>query len=301
MAFELNRNESGTYAARQLVRQQVKKALQSLTRRQLPDAAVHEARKDLKKARAALRLLRCAMRPTTYARENAALRDAARLLSLARDSTAMLAQLDKLIERYGAPARALPLETLRRELRREHRAARRKLRQRGRLSAPIAALNAVYERGARWRIDGHGWQKLGPAVQRVYARGRAALAIARDKRTPENLHEWRKQVKYLWHQLQLLTPLWPGLIGELADQAHKLADYLGDDHDLAVLRAKALEQRELFPEPAARRGLLALIDQCRTGLQDKALVLGERIYEDKPPAFAARLGKYWSEWHRERG
>jgi hypothetical protein len=221
-------------------------------------------------------------------------------LSLARDSTALLAQLDKLIDRYGPPARDLALEALRKELRREHRAARRRLRQRETLAPQIAALQALYDRSVRWRVGRQGWSILGTGLKRVYANGRTAMAVARAKRSPENLHEWRKHTKYLWHQLQMLTPLWPGLLGELADQAHKLADYLGDDHDLAVLRVKVLERRDLFPDLATRRGLLALIDQCRTELEDKALVLGERIFEEKPPAFAARLGQYWSGWHRVR-
>ncbi|HTT03588.1 MAG TPA: CHAD domain-containing protein [Steroidobacteraceae bacterium] len=300
MAYELNRNEPGTLAARHILRQQVRRALQALARRELSDAAVHSARKDLKKARATLRLLRPALGDTTYKRENAALRDAARPLSLARDSTALLAQLDKLIDRYGTTARELALDTLRQELRREHRAARRKLRQREMLTPHLAALQGVHDRSVRWRVGRHGWTILGAGLKGVYASGRGALGVARGKRSPENLHEWRKHVKYLWHQLQLLTPLWPGLLGELADQAHQLADYLGDDHDLAVLRVKVLERRDLFPDLATRRGLLALVDQCRTELEDKAVVLGERIFEEKPQAFAARLGQYWSGWHRVR-
>jgi CHAD domain-containing protein len=51
----------------------------------------------------------------------------------------------------------------------------------------------------------------------------------------EHLHDWRKQAKYLWHQFQVLTPIAPGELGELADQFHRLSDYRGDEHDLAVL------------------------------------------------------------------
>ncbi|HEY5866819.1 MAG TPA: CHAD domain-containing protein [Candidatus Tectomicrobia bacterium] len=60
---------------------QARKALQGP--QPLSDTAVHEARKQLKKARADLRLLRKALGPQTYAYENRALRDTARPLSLA--------------------------------------------------------------------------------------------------------------------------------------------------------------------------------------------------------------------------
>jgi len=94
--------------------------------------------------------------------------------------------------------------------------------------------------------------------------------------------------------------MWPGLIGELADQSHKLADYLGDDHDLSVLRGKVLEMGDALPDPAARSALIALIDRYRTELRDKAMVLGRRLYEEKPATFGARFGQYWRDWQREQ-
>ena len=301
MAFELSRTETGTSAARRLVRQQMQNALEALCGRGVSDAAVHSARKDLKKGRAVLRLLRDALTPGIYVRANAALRDAARPLSGPRDSTVLLDQLDELVECYGAGARALPLEKLRRTLRAERTRARRALNGPVTLRRSVQSLRELHERSARWRISDHGWSVLGKGLQRVYTHAREGMATARGKRSAENLHEWRKQMKYLWHQLQVLQPLWPGQIGELADEAHRLADYLGDDHDLAVLRAKVVERRELFPDPGSRGALLALIDRRRTELQDKAFVLGERLLQEKPRAFAARFGRYWREWHhRER-
>jgi hypothetical protein len=63
-----------------------------------------------------------------------------------------------------------------------------------------------------------------------------------------------------------------------------------------VLRDRAVEARELFPTAATHRALIALIDRCRTGLQDEALRLGQSLYEEKPAAFTARLGEYWRAW-----
>jgi len=42
--------------------------------------------------------------------------------------------------------------------------------------------------------------------------------------------------------------------------------------------------------------LLALIDRCRTRLQEKAFLLGTRIYAEKPRDFAGRFGHYWKGW-----
>jgi hypothetical protein len=72
---------------------------------------------------------------------------------------------------------------------------------------------------------------------------------------------------------------------------HTLADYLGDHHDLSVLRTKVADMADVFPDAASRSALLALIDRYRTRLQDKAFVLGRRLYEKRPGATATRFGQ----------
>ena len=299
-SFELSSSEPGTHGVRRIARQRISKALDSIQGSKVSDRDVHAARKELKKARATLRLLRDSLGDSKYKRENFVLRDAAQPLSEVRDGKALIDALDRLVERYGAPARALPVDGLKRALRRNRNDARRQiLKQPAGLKPLRAALRKSRERAARWRVGRQGWSVIGSGLKRTYRGGRKALAAAQSDRSMENLHEWRKQVKYLWHQLRILQPLWPGLVGELADQAHKLADYLGDDHDLAVLREKTTEHVQAFPSTSGRSALVALIDRTRSKLQDKAVVLGRRIYEEKPRAFASRFGKYWQDWQSQ--
>src|SRR5919108_4686748 len=61
-----------------------------------PVEAVHEARKDMKKLRALLRLARDELGKDTFSRENACFRDAARELAGTRDSDVMLETLGSL-------------------------------------------------------------------------------------------------------------------------------------------------------------------------------------------------------------
>jgi CHAD domain-containing protein len=111
------------------------------------------------------------------------------------------------------------------------------------------------------------------------------------------LHEWRKQAKYLWHQLQVLQPIQPGQLTALADQAHTLANALGDDHDLAILAHKFLEASDKFPDRATMHTLADLIANRRALLQEEAMALGHRLYAEKPRKFVDRLREYWRAWH----
>lgn len=229
--------------------------------------SVHGARKQLKRARATLRLLRSALGEDLYRRENIAARDAARPLSRARDDDALSDALDELLDHFGG-------STPRARITRGPHAL-----PDGQLDKIKAALSRSMTRVQAWHPGGAGWDCIRAGLRATYRRARRALRNARSDRATDDLHEWRKQTKYLWHQLQILTPLAIGPIGELADEFHQLADYLGDEHDLAVLRERV----------AASGELTSLIDRRREELQEKALTLGERLYADKSKAFVHRL------------
>jgi len=94
--------------------------------------------------------------------------------------------------------------------------------------------------------------------------------------------------------------MWPRQIGKLAQATHKLADFLRDDHDLAVLREQVARAPDSFPGADSQQDLLALIERRRGSLQRKAVQLGLRLYDEKPRGFAARMGKYWHDWHQRR-
>jgi CHAD domain-containing protein len=261
-------------------------AADSLAGKAVSDADVHSARKAVKRARAAVRLMRDALPPAAYKRENAALRDASRPLGAARDARVLVDSLGRLEKLYGPAARHSVSPAFSRILDRERDKAHR-----GNTRASREELLAVARRMAACKIESRSWKDIGSGLERTYRRGRKEMHRAQAEPTPECLHEWRKQTKYLWHQLQIFEPLAPGRIGELADQAHKLADYLGDDHDLAVLREKAVAHEPAFGS-TGNGALLALIDRCQARLREKAFLLGARIYEEKPRRFTRRIAGF---------
>lgn len=237
---------------------------------------IHGARKQLKRARATLRLLRPAIGDEPYRRENVAARDAARPLSQARDEEVLSQAHHGLVERFGSAAASGV------HIRRNASAPTPQ-----QLDGIKAALARSISRARAWELEDANWDCIAKGVRSTYRRARRALRRGRKDRATDDLHEWRKQTKYLWHQLQLLTSLAPGPIGEMADDFHRLADYLGDEHDLAVLRERAATS------------VKGLIDRRREELQDKAFALGERLFADPAKTFAHSMQKQWTDWERK--
>lgn len=298
MTTPLRPTKAGTIEVQRLLRHHTSQALQALHGEPpLPDAAVHEARKQLKKARADLRLLRAALGSQRYAYENTALRDAARPLTTVRDARVLLDTLATLVASSGAEAQALDLDAVRLALQEAYRAVRHRVLEEGKTLGLLAtSLQTTRARAKQWPLERRGWSVLGVGVKRVYRQGREAFAIVQADPSPEHLHTWRKQVKYLWHQLQMLQPIQLGRLTALVEQAHTLANTLGDDHDLAVLADTCRAHPDWFPAGATRQTLADLIARRRTLLQAQALTLGHGLYADKPSRFVDGLHASWRAW-----
>lgn len=250
-------------------------------------AAVHEARKALKRLRALLRVSRGVLDDDRYRHENLVLRDAGRELSEARDARVLLDTLDDLRRRFADEVPADAWSRLREEL-----AAAAHEDHHGGPNGSTGVLGVLSDARVRvstWALpqDG-GPQTLGDGLARVYRRGRRALRAAEAEPSTENLHELRKRAKDLWHAGQLLRPVCPERMKKLSKRAHRLSDLLGDDHDLAVL----IERTQAHPEslaPAESEMLVALIERRRSALQKQALERGARLYRRKPGKLVHRL------------
>jgi CHAD domain-containing protein len=131
----------------------------------------------------------------------------------------------------------------------------------------------------------------------VYRRAGKAFQDTATEPTVEKLHEWRKQAKYLRYQLEILRPVWPERMEELVKEADRMGELLGEDHDLAVLRQMLTDDPKRFGGDA--EVLVALMDRCRTELEQEAMELGGRFFQDKPKDFTRRLKGYWTAWRSQ--
>src|SRR5262249_27665162 len=153
----------------------------------------------------------------------------------ARDAKILVEALDGLSERYHGNGQLSGTGGFRRALVRQRREARSQV---VRHDAQLArqCMRRARKRANRWSLDGRGWPAVVHGVTRIYARGREGLEAVRHEATAERLHAWRKQTKYLYLQLELLSEVCDPAVGRLAREFQELSDDLGDDHDLAVLR-----------------------------------------------------------------
>ncbi|HEX3836403.1 MAG TPA: CHAD domain-containing protein [Steroidobacteraceae bacterium] len=245
------------------------------------EQAVHAARKACKRVRAALRMLRDGFGEREYRSDNRRIRDSARPLTAVRDAVILRRTLAKL-SKHPQP--------LARDLEADYHRAWRALEDRGAQTA-VVRLRAARERLARVsRIDSETASAITGATG-VYKAGRKALHNARS-RDDQALHEWRKQAKYLVNQLELLSTVFNARFRKLHRRADRLAEALGDDHDLSVLAGK------LASGEAGDRTLRKRIKKRRRKLQARAFRLGRRLYRHSTKRIEATLVAHLSNAQR---
>jgi CHAD domain-containing protein len=291
MSYRLQFDQALDDGLRRVASEQLEDALTGLRDPDGADAvkAVHEARKSVKKSRAALRLARPALAKDVYRREDQALRDAGRSLSGARDADVLLETVDALGERFAGQLPEADFADLRERMATQLA----DVREGGDDTAAAAALlESAAARVEQWPLDAAGWNTALDGAARAYARGRKALAEAEREPDDERLHDLRKRVKDLWYHQRLLSDAWPGVMEAQTDETDGLAENLGDDHDLAVLTEYL---RRTGPELGTTTDLEAiaeLIALRRAELYADILRVARRLYAEKPAAFRRRLEAY---------
>jgi CHAD domain-containing protein len=204
------------------------------------DEAIHDARVSIKKLRALLRLAQSKRMNHVFAKELKCYRDAGRLFSEMRDAAVMVEALDKLVEHYAEQLTPKAFAELRKPF---VRTLNRQYFHKNKALAEMArTLKSARRRVAKWSLDDDGFCAVRQGLKHSYKKGLVGMGRVQTEPCVETYHKWRKRVKELWYQVRLLKSTWPATVKQLADELEQLADYLSDDHDLAILRQRVLHR-----------------------------------------------------------
>ena len=295
MSYELRRDQKLGANLRRICRKQVENALQVVSGEvEVDDSPVHQTRKHLKKARAALRIVSDQIGRGLFKEQDRSFRDIGRLISDVRDAEVRLQtvrQLQDITWRQSHQAFRETEELLLGEL--EHFLAAFA----GWQKEAAARLEELQKQVEKWPVDDLDCKSLRCALQRAYKCARDAFTLAQAKPTPENFHEFRSQTKRLLYQLRILRPSNPLVIGALFDELNSLGDVLGRSHDLHFLGDR-LRRNDSKPSEREARALIAVIDTSEVELQKRSVDLAGHFFDERPRDFGNRLSGWLQQWIR---
>ena len=256
---------------------------------------IHEARKNFKKIRAVIKLLRYTLGRKLYKQDNYFFRDLGRDLSAARDADVNLETFEYIENHYSDRLDDVFVNTIKDYLQeRRYHIQLYEIKTKGVLNQLADQLLQYKTELHDWPFIEHEFQAIEPGLLKTYKSGRKEFHKAYKKQKPKHFHEWRKEVKYHRYQLDLLSILWPGMFKQWEDEAHTLTDLLGMEHDIQVLHEvlikAASEQDNINPGDVEWSGVK---DDIVDSLRQKARPLGKRLYAEEPGQFIDRMEHYW--------
>ena len=247
-------------------------------------SVVHEARRRCKKLRGLLRLVRPVF--PEFARENAAIRDAAALLSHLRDAEVLHQTVAELVEWRHDDA----LVRIEQRLAAEHSPA-----PGDRLDQFRARLEAVRARVPSWSLEAGGVHAWAPGLRQTYRQARRRMRTARRSHEPRDVHEWRKATKNHGFHLDLLKRVAPDVLGSELELVDQLSTSLGRHHDLVVLAAAVAAGPDRFGAPDDVAVLRSAIADRLREVEEAAFALGRQLMAERPSAVSDRFATHWKD------
>ncbi len=277
MGYRIEATEQFGDALTRILREEIDSLASDLRAR---PPRIHEARKHLKKARALLRLI-----PDSEFHRTArsSFREAARELSGVRDAEAILEALGRL--------KSVP-EPVRSRARRLAETAASEHRHADAAQAAARILPMLARTAAEFsdqRFAGDRFSLVAEPFRRAYRKARRAYARASARQTASNLHELRKSTKDHWYHVLLLESAWPEVLHPYSRSLKRVAEALGSDRDLTLLRQVLVRATGTAPIPS----IAAAIRREQSRLRREGLDAARKIFAEKPGSLARRFAVYW--------
>jgi CHAD domain-containing protein len=290
MTFRLKRKTSIGPQLAHIVARESRKAAEEVAAASPAEESVHEARKHVKKIRAVLHMLRSEL-GGDYDSLNNWNRSAAHRISAVRDADALIGTMKSLRKRYPAViCTGFRTATATLEARRREAYARLAGRHLSDITHMLERSRRSLRSSVRHAANG---RSLRDGIARGYRRARHEMAQAAASTDDARFHLWRRRVKDHWYQMRLVEGF--------STRAHarilalgRLQEWLGEHHNLSVLRGVILEQPQRFGDARSVDVVLGCIDKRQASLRQQAIRRGRSLFSAKPSSFRAQITQWWT-------
>lgn len=304
MSYAIRPGESLSHAIKRVGRAELRKGRKAL-KSPVPPGAVaqsaHALRVATKKVRAIARMVEPAIGRKA--------RQAQRAIAACADVVAAVRDADAAVRTFEKVRAALPVR-MRHATDGVRAALAERLRHEAHVLGPAGehkrtlprlgrALHHEQRRVVRWTPDDNRWKVAGPGLEAGYRRARKTMRRAYREPNGDTFHAWRRAVKAHRYQVKLLAPWAPDELTARAAELDRLAEWLGDEHDLTMLRRALRANRFWFGEEAdTYYEVIRRIDQQRREKRLLALPVGEQLFAEPPRALARRMRQHFRDFRR---
>lgn len=291
--FEIRKRESFEQGTHRMLEQLNSEIARLMIAGSRVHISIHEARKNVKKLRAILRLARHEIGKEKYSELNTFYSGVGQQVALLRDDTSMVELFENFKENIKSPElqkviqKSIRLTKKKREKEfADFHHNKTDLHLNKILSSKTLALKQLI-------IPGNPEVFILQSVGKVHSDTIKRMKQAEKEGSNEAYHNWRKQVKYLMFQMMILKNAWPLFFEAYIDELNKLQKLLGSLHDLNILNNYVVEGDLLTLDKKQKEILLNYIYPRRASLKKQVHTIGKQLFAESSPAFSKRLLGIW--------
>lgn len=301
MSYKLENNETLSFGLKRIALERIDKSVFDISKQNGDNTEeIHDARKNFKKIRTVLRLVRSKLGNELFQSENSFYRDAGRTLSHLRDRRVLIATLENLTESLDQEFNKFDFSLFKDFLRNKYNEINADTTSsEGIIHTLSTEIILARSRIFDWPFSGDNFKLIYYNLQRIYEAGQFRMKKVLEEAIKENVHEWRKKTKDLWYSMRILSNIWPEIMGPLVLLLGKLSDTLGNANDLFLLKQEILSNQDKFENTLLTAELINFIDKRLIDLLREAKFIGRRVYSEKSDFFVGRIKNYFEIWRSE--
>ncbi len=257
--------------------------------------SIHEIRKSIKRIRAVLRMIRDEIGYSSYHRENVFFRNLSRNLSDIRNYEVLSGSIHNLQADLSNTIPASVFNSFEQELSRQLEMVSGGQIRLTQLVKQIAGeIENAKARIYDFPIEHDDFRAFEGGLFRIYRQGKRYLRDVRKDSSPSltQLHNMRKRMKYFWYQVEILQPIFPGLMKAYASTLETITENLGVYHDLEVLQ-EFLSETKIISDLQVSEALQEACEAKKTMLLSNIWMMADIAYSEKPRSMVDRLASYW--------
>jgi CHAD domain-containing protein len=289
--MQFPRNQAVITSVRNALITNLKEALESLsTSKNMRVEGFKNARKAVKRARGALRLVEQGLTGKWLAREEDILKEVSRVFRDVRDTLVAEELFDRVIGHFKEEHPSKKFESVRGRLSQVSKeVAEKACSDEKKIKQTIAEIQIALERVDELEIKGDPWKAIREGIRDTYRSSVDAFEDSCETRSEASYIEWRQSVKFLRVQLEYLKEFVTKEGEEVNGKLHRLSDLLGDYQDIAMLRDIVKEDKNSYGEKDLVKTTLDLFEERMKQVAKEARKLGEELFEPSPKVFLATL------------
>lgn len=235
VSYSINLNKNVEKESQKTAFSQLKKSIEEIRDNSLSmHKKIHQLRKRCKKMRGLLRIIRPQLKKSgVYDAQNQYFKETAKQFSAIRNKKMLEETFKKIVLKYGLDEIRYmqilkSIESI-------------KVQSEISVQNHFASYRAEYERNKKnikqYRLKKKNSKALDNGIKKGYKKAYKLKKKAYKTQSDKDFHLWRKWVKYHWYHMRLIKKNEKCVLCPRVKLSGMLADILGDEHDLSVLKS----------------------------------------------------------------